>query len=99
MSTCSRVHKLVVAMAGAACTLSLLSCSLPVARPIAGHPGMVRSPYTWWPRVVDVQGAIPGTVIDCPYTHHPFLVSSEYVYGYGYRSSNTVGVAAHYRDK
>jgi hypothetical protein len=86
MKTVSRVHKLMVAAAAAATALSLSSCAMPVAAPVAGVPGFVHSPYTWWPRVIDVQGATPGTVVECPYTHYPFVVSSycgaTYEHGY-----------------
>jgi hypothetical protein len=94
----SHAHKLVVAIIGAACAFSIVSC-VPMARNVAGHPGLVRSPYTCWPRLVDVQGALPGTVIDCPYTHHPFMVSTEYVYPYPYGSSTPVVVETEYRGK
>ena len=99
MTLPARLHKLVAAIAGAGCALSLMSC-VPTARAVAGHPGLVRSPYTWWPRVVDVEGALPGTVIDCPYTHHPFVVDSKSLSGgYYYGNSSTVLVESQYSNK
>jgi hypothetical protein len=90
MKTGFRVRKLMVAAVAAATALSLSSCAMPVAEPVAGVPGFVHSPYTWWPRVIDVQGATPGTVVECPYTHHPFVVSSYCGATYAHRNTVTV---------
>jgi hypothetical protein len=49
-----------------------------MALSIPALPGFVRSPYTNPPRLVDVQGAIPGTTMICPYTQRPFIVPPDY---------------------
>lgn len=49
-----------------------------MAHNIPALPGFVRSPYTNPPRLVDVQGAAPGTTMICPYTQRPFIVPPDY---------------------
>ena len=44
------------------------------------HPGFVRSPYAYPPRLVDVGGATPGSVVICPWTMKPFVVPPYLVY-------------------
>lgn len=46
------------------------------AHSVPSLPGYVRSPYTNPPRLVDVQGAVPGSTMICPYTRRPFIVPS-----------------------
>ena len=50
------------------------TASLPVAKPVDGLAGYVRSPYTNPPRLVDVRGMSAGSKVVCPYTRKPFLV-------------------------
>lgn len=52
----------------------LPTASLPVAKPVEGLAGYVRSPYTNPPRLVDVRGMSTGSKVVCPYTRKPFLV-------------------------
>ncbi len=52
----------------------LPTASLPVAKPVEGLAGYVRSPYTNPPRLVDVRGMTTGSKVVCPYTRKPFLV-------------------------
>ena len=47
------------------------------ASSIPGLPGFVRSPYTNPPKLVDVGGAAPGSVVVCPYTERQFIVPSD----------------------
>jgi hypothetical protein len=47
---------------------------------VYGVPGFVRSPYAYPPRLVDVGGATPGSVIICPWTMKPFVVPPYLVY-------------------
>lgn len=54
----------------------LAASSLPVAKPVEGLAGYVRSPYTNPPRLVDVRGMTTGSKVVCPYTRKPFIVPS-----------------------
>jgi hypothetical protein len=54
----------------------IAATSLPVAKPVEGLAGYVRSPYTNPPRLVDVRGMTTGSKVVCPYTRKPFLVPS-----------------------
>lgn len=54
----------------------LATASLPVAKPVEGLAGYVRSPYTNPPRLVDVRGMTTGSKVVCPYTRKPFIVPS-----------------------
>jgi hypothetical protein len=49
---------------------------------VYGVPGFVRSPYAYPPKLVDVGGATPGSVIICPWTMKPFVVPPYLVYDY-----------------
>lgn len=53
---------------------------------VAGSSALVRSPYTYPSRFVDVGGAAPGTVVICPHTLKPFIVPS--TAGYAYNTSS-----------
>ena len=52
----------------------LSAATLPVAKPVEGLSGYVRSPFTNPPRLVDVRGMTAGSKVVCPYTRKPFLV-------------------------
>lgn len=47
---------------------------IPMAQPVPGLAGYVRTPYTTPPRLVDVRGMTPGSKVVCPFTNKPFLV-------------------------
>lgn len=47
---------------------------IPMAQPVPGLAGYVRTPYTTPPRLVDVRGMTPGSKVVCPFTSKPFLV-------------------------
>jgi hypothetical protein len=64
-------------------TTSLLGPGPTLTAPsVPGAGSLVRSPYTYPPRFVDVGGAAPGTVIICPHTLKPFIVPSSVGYAY-----------------
>ena len=46
----------------------------PVATPVAGKSGVVRSPYAPYAGNVDVSGFSPGQQVKCPYTGKIFIV-------------------------
>ena len=46
----------------------------PVAKAVAGKPGLVKSPYAPYAGDVDVKGIASGTQVKCPYTGKIFIV-------------------------
>jgi uncharacterized Zn-finger protein len=42
-------------------------------------PGYVRTPYTHPPKLVDVRGMQPGSLVICPYTHKLFNIPADFV--------------------
>lgn len=69
----------------------LSAASLPVAKPVEGLSGYVRSPFTNPPRLVDVRGMASGSKVVCPYTRKPFLVPA------GAQSAPEANIAANTR--